>query len=40
MVVADAIASCVLDLLVLMPEVRSLRRLELLSEQALPEYRH
>ena len=29
-----------LDLLVLMPEVRSLRQLELLSDQVLPEYRH
>jgi hypothetical protein len=38
-VVAEYAASG-LDLLVLMPEVRSLRRLELLSEQVLPEYRH
>ena len=29
-----------LDLLVLMPEVRSLRQLELLSDHVLPEYRH
>ena len=29
-----------LDLLVLMPEVRSLQQLELLSEHVLPEYRH
>jgi hypothetical protein len=29
-----------LDLLVLMPEVRSLRQLELLSEHVLREYRH
>jgi hypothetical protein len=29
-----------LDLLVLMPEVRSLRQLELLSEHILREYRH
>jgi alkanesulfonate monooxygenase SsuD/methylene tetrahydromethanopterin reductase-like flavin-dependent oxidoreductase (luciferase family) len=29
-----------LDLLVLLPEVRSLQQLELLSEQVLPEYRH
>ena len=33
-------AACGLDLLVLMPEVRSLRQLELLSEHVLPEYRH
>lgn len=33
-------AACGLDLLVLMPEVRSLRQLELLSEHILPEYRH
>jgi alkanesulfonate monooxygenase SsuD/methylene tetrahydromethanopterin reductase-like flavin-dependent oxidoreductase (luciferase family) len=32
-------AACDLDLLVLMPEVRSLRQLELLSEHVLPEYR-
>jgi alkanesulfonate monooxygenase SsuD/methylene tetrahydromethanopterin reductase-like flavin-dependent oxidoreductase (luciferase family) len=32
-------AACGLDLLVLMPEVRSLRQLELLSEHVLPEYR-
>jgi alkanesulfonate monooxygenase SsuD/methylene tetrahydromethanopterin reductase-like flavin-dependent oxidoreductase (luciferase family) len=38
-VVADY-AACGLDLLVLMPEVRSLRQLELLSEHVLPEYRH
>ena len=38
-VVAEYAASG-LDLLVLMPEVRSLRRLELLSEQVLPEYGH
>ena len=37
-VVADY-AACGLDLLVLMPEVRSLRQLELLSEHVLPEYR-
>jgi hypothetical protein len=29
-----------LDLLVLIPEVRSLRQLELLSEHVLREYRH
>jgi len=29
-----------LDLLVLLPEVCSLRQLELLSEQVLPEYQH
>jgi alkanesulfonate monooxygenase SsuD/methylene tetrahydromethanopterin reductase-like flavin-dependent oxidoreductase (luciferase family) len=29
-----------LDLLVLMPEVRSLQQLELLSEHVLPQYRH
>jgi hypothetical protein len=29
-----------LDLLVLMPEVRSLQQLELLAEHILPEYRH
>ena len=29
-----------LDLLVLLPEVRSLRQLELLSEQVLPDYQH
>jgi len=33
-------AACGLDLLVLMPEVRSLRQLELLSDHVLPEYRH
>jgi alkanesulfonate monooxygenase SsuD/methylene tetrahydromethanopterin reductase-like flavin-dependent oxidoreductase (luciferase family) len=33
-------AACGLDLLVLMPEVRSLQQLELLSEHVLPEYRH
>jgi alkanesulfonate monooxygenase SsuD/methylene tetrahydromethanopterin reductase-like flavin-dependent oxidoreductase (luciferase family) len=33
-------AACGLDLLVLLPEVRSLRQLELLSEHVLPEYRH
>jgi alkanesulfonate monooxygenase SsuD/methylene tetrahydromethanopterin reductase-like flavin-dependent oxidoreductase (luciferase family) len=33
-------AACGLDLLVLMPEVRSLRQLELLSEHVLPEYQH
>jgi alkanesulfonate monooxygenase SsuD/methylene tetrahydromethanopterin reductase-like flavin-dependent oxidoreductase (luciferase family) len=33
-------AACGLDLLVLMPEVRSPRQLELLSEHVLPEYRH
>jgi alkanesulfonate monooxygenase SsuD/methylene tetrahydromethanopterin reductase-like flavin-dependent oxidoreductase (luciferase family) len=33
-------AACGLDLLVLLPEVRSLRQLELLSEHILPEYRH
>jgi alkanesulfonate monooxygenase SsuD/methylene tetrahydromethanopterin reductase-like flavin-dependent oxidoreductase (luciferase family) len=33
-------AACGLELLVLMPEVRSLRQLELLSEHVLPEYRH
>ena len=38
-VVAEYAASG-LDLLVLMPEVRSLRQLELLSEHVLPEYRH
>ncbi len=38
-VVAEYAASG-LDLLVLMPEVRSLRQLELLSEQVLPEYQH
>ena len=38
-VVADYAASG-LDLLMLMPEVRSLRQLELLSEQVLPEYQH
>jgi alkanesulfonate monooxygenase SsuD/methylene tetrahydromethanopterin reductase-like flavin-dependent oxidoreductase (luciferase family) len=32
-------ATCGLDLLVLMPEVRSLRQLELLSEHVLPGYR-
>jgi alkanesulfonate monooxygenase SsuD/methylene tetrahydromethanopterin reductase-like flavin-dependent oxidoreductase (luciferase family) len=32
-------AACGLDLLVLLPEVRSLRQLDLLSEQVLPEYR-
>jgi alkanesulfonate monooxygenase SsuD/methylene tetrahydromethanopterin reductase-like flavin-dependent oxidoreductase (luciferase family) len=38
-VVAEYAASGI-DLLVLMPEVRSLRQLELLSEQVLPEYQH
>jgi hypothetical protein len=38
-VVAEYAASG-LDLLVLMPEVRSLRQLKLLSEHILPEYRH
>jgi alkanesulfonate monooxygenase SsuD/methylene tetrahydromethanopterin reductase-like flavin-dependent oxidoreductase (luciferase family) len=38
-VVAEYAASG-LDLLVLMPEVRSLRQLELLSDHVLPEYRH
>jgi alkanesulfonate monooxygenase SsuD/methylene tetrahydromethanopterin reductase-like flavin-dependent oxidoreductase (luciferase family) len=38
-VVAEYAASG-LDLLVLLPEVRSLRQLELLSEQVLPEYQH
>ena len=38
-VVAEYAASG-LDLLVLLPEVRSLRQLELLSEHVLPEYRH
>ena len=38
-VVAEYAASG-LDLLMLMPEVRSLRQLELLSEQVLPEYQH
>ena len=38
-VVAEYAASGI-DLLVLMPEVRSLRQLELLSEHVLPEYRH
>jgi alkanesulfonate monooxygenase SsuD/methylene tetrahydromethanopterin reductase-like flavin-dependent oxidoreductase (luciferase family) len=38
-VVAEYAASG-LDLLVLMPEVRSLRQLELLSDQVLPEHRH
>jgi hypothetical protein len=38
-VVAEYAASG-LDLLVLLPEVRSLRQLELLSEQILPEYQH
>jgi alkanesulfonate monooxygenase SsuD/methylene tetrahydromethanopterin reductase-like flavin-dependent oxidoreductase (luciferase family) len=38
-VVAEYAASG-LDLLVLMPEVRSLRQLGLLSDQVLPEYRH
>jgi alkanesulfonate monooxygenase SsuD/methylene tetrahydromethanopterin reductase-like flavin-dependent oxidoreductase (luciferase family) len=38
-VVAEYAASG-LDLLVLMPEVRSLRQLELLSEHILREYRH
>jgi alkanesulfonate monooxygenase SsuD/methylene tetrahydromethanopterin reductase-like flavin-dependent oxidoreductase (luciferase family) len=33
-------AACGLDLLVLLPEVRSLRQLELLSDHVLPEYRH
>jgi alkanesulfonate monooxygenase SsuD/methylene tetrahydromethanopterin reductase-like flavin-dependent oxidoreductase (luciferase family) len=33
-------AACGLDLLVLMPEVRSLRQLELLSQHVLPECRH
>jgi hypothetical protein len=33
-------AACGLDLLVLMPEVRSLRQLELLAEHILPEHRH
>jgi len=33
-------AACGLDLLVLLPEVRSLQQLELLSEHVLPEYRH
>jgi hypothetical protein len=33
-------AACGLDLLVLMPEVRSLRQLEVLSEHVLPEYRY
>jgi hypothetical protein len=37
--VAEYVA-CGLDLLVLMPEVRSLRQLELLSEHVLPECRH
>jgi alkanesulfonate monooxygenase SsuD/methylene tetrahydromethanopterin reductase-like flavin-dependent oxidoreductase (luciferase family) len=32
-------AACGLDLLVLLPEVRSVRQLDLLSEQVLPEYR-
>jgi alkanesulfonate monooxygenase SsuD/methylene tetrahydromethanopterin reductase-like flavin-dependent oxidoreductase (luciferase family) len=32
-------AACGLDLLVLLPEVRSLRQLDLLSEQVLPQYR-
>jgi alkanesulfonate monooxygenase SsuD/methylene tetrahydromethanopterin reductase-like flavin-dependent oxidoreductase (luciferase family) len=38
-VVAEYAASG-LDLLVLLPEVRSLQQLELLSEHVLPEYRH
>jgi alkanesulfonate monooxygenase SsuD/methylene tetrahydromethanopterin reductase-like flavin-dependent oxidoreductase (luciferase family) len=38
-VVAEYAASG-LDLLALMPEVRSLRQLELLSDHVLPEYRH
>jgi alkanesulfonate monooxygenase SsuD/methylene tetrahydromethanopterin reductase-like flavin-dependent oxidoreductase (luciferase family) len=38
-VVADYAATG-LDLLVLLPEVRSLRQLELLSDHVLPEYRH
>ena len=38
--VAAEYAACGLDLLVLLPEVRSLRQLELLSEHVLPEYRH
>jgi hypothetical protein len=33
-------AACGLDLLVLLPEVRSLGQLELLSEHVLPEYWH
>jgi alkanesulfonate monooxygenase SsuD/methylene tetrahydromethanopterin reductase-like flavin-dependent oxidoreductase (luciferase family) len=38
--IVDEYAASGLDLLVLMPEVRSLRQLELLSEQVLPEYQH
>ncbi len=36
--VVASYAACGVELLVLMPEVRSMRQLELLSEHVLPEY--